>query len=79
MPELGIRTEADAVLAPQAEAEIDILARRVGKSLVKGELSRGEGLHAEVQRWHVPELFLVRQQPLARQGAVELVIFVQER
>jgi len=79
MPQLGLGTEADAVLASQPQAQVHVLAGRVRKPLVERKLLCCIRLHAEVQRRHVPEFSPFREQPLAGQGAVDLVVTVQER
>ena len=79
MPEACLRAETDPVLAAQPQAQVDVLARCMWEALVEWKLARGECLHAKVERRHVPELLLLRQQPLARKGPVEIVVAVQKR
>ena len=79
MPKLGLGAEPDAVLASQPQAQVHVLAGRVREPLVERTLLRGVGLHAEVQGRHVPEFSPIREQPLAGQRAVDLVVTVQER
>src|SRR5438067_13894414 len=56
MPQFGLRTEADPVLAPQSETDVYVLACRRREALVERKLLRSEGPHTEVQGRHVPEL-----------------------
>jgi hypothetical protein len=79
MPQLGLGAEADAVLAAKPQAQVNILASGMRKTLIERKLLCGKCLHAEVQGRHVPEFATIRQQPLAGQCAVDLVITVQER
>ena len=79
MPQLGLSTEPDPVLAAQTQAQVHVLAGRVREPLVERELLRGVRLHAEVQGRHVPEFSPIREQPFPRQGAVDFVIPVQQR
>lgn len=79
MPQLGCSAEADAVLASQSQAKIHIFAGCMWKSLVERKLLSGISLHAKVQGRHVPEFLPVREQPLPRQGSIDLVIPVQKR
>ena len=79
MPQFGLSAEPDVVFAAQPQAQVHVFSSGVRKPLIEGELLRGMGLHAEVQGRHVPEFSSIRQQPLPGEGAVDLVIAVQER
>jgi len=78
MPQLRLGAEPDAVLTSQPQAQVYVLAGRVREPLIERKLLRGMRLHAEVQGRHVPELSPIGEQPLPGQGAVDLVVAVQE-
>lgn len=78
MPQLGIGAEADAVLAPEPQAQIHVLPGRVRKPLVERKLLCCVRLHAEVQGGHIPEFSPIREQPLPSQSAVDFVVAIQE-
>ena len=48
MPEFGFRTKADAVLATEAEAEVDIFAGGSRETLVEGKFLGGKHLQAKI-------------------------------
>jgi hypothetical protein len=79
VPQLGIDAEADAILTSESQAQIHVFTSCVRKPLIEWELLCGVSLHAEIQRRHVPEFLPVGEQPLAGQGAVDLVVPVQQR
>ena len=79
MPQLCLSAESDAVFASQPQAQVHVLAGRVWKPLIERKLLCDVGLHAEIQGRHVPEFSPIREQPFPGQGAVDLVVTVQER
>ena len=49
MAKFGLWTKADSILTTQAQAKVDILARRGREAFVEGEFFGGKSLHPKIE------------------------------